>query len=269
MKRWSVLSLAGLAALLMLGGSEGRSGDKTWKPITVAWHGQSFFIVTTSGGTRIAFDPHVIPEYGRAMGLKADLVLVSHNHNDHNRVEAFENAKDKNLRVILGLKGPGIRADWNAIDEKVGDVRVRSVGVYHDESEGLQRGKNTVFVVEVDGWRIAHLGDLGHELTTAQVRKIGPVDVLMVPVGGIYTLNGSEAKKAVAQLKPREYVFPMHYGTKAFDEVLPLTEFLEDQDRDKVAATDDNKVTLNRDPQRPRPLIVQLHYGPKAAAGKK
>jgi hypothetical protein len=88
----------------------------------------------------------------------------------------------------------------------------------------------------------------------------------MVPVGGIYTLNGSEAKKVVAQLQPKEYIFPMHYATKVFDDVLPITEFLDEQDRAKIAATEDNKVYLNRDPTRPRPLVVQLHYWPK---GKK
>ena len=85
----------------------------------------------------------------------------------------------------------------------------------------MQRGKVGVFIIEVDGWKIVHLGDLGHLLTPSQLKRIGPVDVLMIPVGGIYTLNGSEAKKVVEQLKPKEYIFPMHYGTKVFDAVLP------------------------------------------------
>jgi L-ascorbate metabolism protein UlaG (beta-lactamase superfamily) len=242
------------------------AGDKPppWQPITVSWHGQSFFIVKSSKGTRVAFDPHQIQEYGRTFGLKADIVLISHNHNDHNRIDALENHKDKNFRVIHGLKGPGLRADWNPVNEAIADIRVRSVGLYHDTSEGLEAGKVTAFVVDVDGWRIVHLGDLGHVLTQDQVRRIGPVDVLMIPVGGVYTLNGSEARKVVEQLRPKEYIFPMHCGTKIYHDLLPVNEFLEDQDRAKVAASDDNQVTLNRDPQRPRPLIVPLHYWPKA-----
>jgi L-ascorbate metabolism protein UlaG (beta-lactamase superfamily) len=244
------------------------SGEKAaWKPITVAWHGQSFFTITSSKGTRIALDPHQIPEYGRTLGLKADIVLISHNHNDHNRLEALDNGKDKNVRVLYGLK-PGMRSDWNPIDETIGDVHIRTVGLYHDDVEGMQAGKNAAFVLEVDGWRIVHLGDLGHLLTPEQIRQLGKIDVLMIPVGGVYTLNGSEARKVVQQLKPHEYIFPMHCGTKVYDDLLPLTEFLEDQDRTKVARADDNKVVLNRDPQRPRPLIVQLHYWPKAG-GKK
>ncbi len=268
MKRLLGSTLAVLGALLLTGPLTW-SGEKPadWKPITISWHGQSFFIVKSSKGTRLAFDPHLIPEYGRTLGLKADIVLISHNHNDHNRIDALENHKDKNLKIIPGLKGPGFKADWNRVDETIEDFHIRSVGTYHDNVEGMEAGKNTVFVVEVDGWRIVHLGDLGHLLAPEQVKKIGPIDVLMIPVGGVYTLNGSEARKVVEQLRPKEYIFPMHCGTKIYDDLLPVTEFLEGQDRAKVAVADDNKVTLNRDPQRPRPLIVQLHYWPKA--GKK
>ena len=85
----------------------------------------------------------------------------------------------------------------------------------------------------------------------------------MIPVGGIYSLNGTEAKEVVAQIKPKEYIFPMHYGTKVFDDLLPIDEFLQDQDRAKVTSSQHNSILLNRDAQRPRPLIVQLHYWPK------
>src|SRR5207253_3218783 len=107
--------------------------------------------------------------------------------------------------------------------------KIRTVGVYHDEVEGMRYGKNTIFILEVDGWRIVHLGDLGHLLTPAQLKQIGPVDVLMIPVGGVYTLNGSEARKVVEQIKPKEYILPMHYGTAIFDDLLSPAEFLEDQ----------------------------------------
>ena len=255
-------AIAGLLLLgvLLFGGLAARTGEKSWAPITVSWYGQSFFIVESSKHFRVAFDPHLIPEYGRPQGLKADVVLISHNHSDHTMVEALDNYKSSSLRVIRGLKGLGLRADWNPVDQQIDDVHIRSVGLYHDDMEGLRSGKVTAFIVEMDGWRICHLGDVGHLLTPAQVRQIGDVDVLMVPVGGIYSINGSEAKKVVAQLKPREYVFPMHYGTKVFEDLLPVTEFLDGQDKAKVAESDDNKVTLNRDPSRPRPLTVVLTY---------
>ena len=262
MLRRAIIALTLLGAVL-LASAPAIPGEKTWKPIKVAWYGQSFFILESNRGFRIAFDPHLIAEYGRPEGLKADVVLMSHNHNDHTMVEALENYKDKGLRVIRGLKGTGLRADWNAVDETINDVHIRSVGLYHDEMEGLRSGKVSAFILEMDGWRICHLSDVGHLLTPAQLRQIGEVDVLMIPIGGVYTINGSEAKKVVAQIKPREYVFPMHYGTKVFEDLLPVTEFLDGQDKAKVAESDDHKLTLNRDPSRPRPLIVTFSYPPE------
>lgn len=235
--------------------------DKEKRPPHITYYGQSFYTVTTGDGTVIAFDPHAMPHYNRIMGVKADIICISHEHNEHNKVISIENATE--AKTFHGLDGAGLRANWVPIDATVKGVSVKSVGLYHDGMEGMRYGKNSAFVVEVDGWRIVHLGDLGHELTARQVRQIGPVDVVMVPVGGIYTLNGTEAKRVVEQLKPKEYVFPMHYGTKVFEDLLPIDEFLEDQPARQVVKLDDNKIILNRDKMRPRPLTVQMHYWPK------
>jgi L-ascorbate metabolism protein UlaG (beta-lactamase superfamily) len=270
MRRWAI-AVVFLLGLAFLAASTGSTGEKKM-PISLEYFGQSFFILTTSKGTRIAFDPHTIPDYfeGRPYVPRVDAVCISHNHNDHIRVEVFKDLKE--TKIIRGLKSASIKADWATVDETFKDAKIRTVGVYHDDTEGLQRGKNAVFIIDVDGWKIAHLGDLGHLLTPSQLKRIGPVDAIMIPVGGIYTLNGSEAKKVVEQLKPKEYIFPMHYGTKVFDAVLPVDEFLEDQparnvvrlsDSEKDESKRQNTITLNRDPNRPRPLIVQLHYWPK------
>src|SRR5947209_452848 len=90
----------------------------------IQWFGQSFFIVTSAKGTRIAIDPHAIPEYGRFLGLKADLVLFSHLHNDHTQKEVLENHKD--IKVIPGLIGKGAALKWNIVDEEFKDVHLRS-----------------------------------------------------------------------------------------------------------------------------------------------
>lgn len=261
MRRWAIASLIGLS-FVFLTVPTGITGEKPGAPITIEYHGQSFYIITTSKGKRVAFDPHLIPDYGRPdIPPKADIVCISHNHNDHNRVDAFENAKT--IKVLRGLKTLSLKSDWNLLEETIDDIKIRTVGLYHDDTEGLTRGKVAAFIVEVDGWKIAHLGDLGHLLTPAQLKRIGPVDVLMIPVGGIYTLNGSEARKVAEQIKPKEYVFPMHYGTKVFDATLPPDEFFEDLEKRKLAISDENVLKLNRDAQRPRPLFVQLHYWPK------
>ena len=259
MKRVGFVLLA-LGSILFL--DRAPAQEKVGMP-TVAWHGQSFFMVKSSKGTALAIDPHLIPAYGRPEGLKADAVVMSHLHSDHVNIFALDNAKDKNLKLIFGLSGNATKHNWVDVNEKVKDIAIRSVPTYHDEAQGLMRGKNTVFCLEIDGWRFCHLGDLGHPLTEDQLKKIGDVDVLMIPVGGVYTLNGPEAKKVVEQIKPKEYIFPMHYATKVFDDLLPIDEFLEDVEPARVAVSDDNKVTLNKDAQRPRPLIVQLNYEAK------
>jgi len=226
------------------------------KPV-LRWHGHSYFDLTTSKGTRIVFDPHAIEGYGR-QGVPADLVLISHSHNDHNQLGVLSNPGK--FKVLEGVKQSGNKMEWNLLDEKFRDVRIRTVGVYHDNNQGLEKGKNAVFIVEADGIRFVHLGDLGHVLTKEQVKEIGPVDVLMIPVGGIYTLNGADAKEVVAELKPKKYILPMHYGTNVFDDVLTAEEFLEDQKKENVKKKDTNQLEIDPDFKPTQPEIILLDW---------
>ncbi|GIW78861.1 MAG: MBL fold metallo-hydrolase [Gemmatales bacterium] len=225
------------------------------KTVTVRWHGQSFFEIQASNGARVVFDPHAIEAYGERK-VKADLVLISHFHNDHTQIGVIENARE--AKIIFGLEAKGKETEWRLVDSKFKGIRVRTVGTYHDTMKGLERGKNTVFCLEIDGLRVVFLGDLGHILTDDQVREIGDVDVLFIPVGGIYTINGAEAKKVVKQLKPRRYIIPMHYGTDVFDVVLPATEFLEDQPNVKKLPT--NKLEIKTDFKPKSPIIAVLNW---------
>jgi len=225
------------------------------RQVTIHWHGQSFFEIESSKGTRIVIDPHAIEAFGRKE-VSADVILVSHFHSDHTQVDVVKN--QARAKILFGLKANGKKTDWNPVDETFRDVHIRSIGAYHDTTEGMERGKNTIFILEMDGLRIVHLGDLGHLLTPKQLQAIGPVDVLMIPVGGVYTINGSEAKKVVEQLKPRQYILPMHYGTKAFDDLLPADEFLEDQKNVKKFVT--NKLTVASDFKPAEPIIAILDW---------
>lgn len=174
----------------------------------LSWHGQACFLLESAGGTRIVMDP--IPGaigYTPPADLKADVVTVSHEHADHNNI-ALVSGKPKVLRGLTADK-----KGWVKVNEKAGDVAIRSVGVYHDEEKGAKRGLNTVFVFEVGGVRVAHLGDLGHLLDDGQVSAIGAVDVVLVPVGGFYTIDAKQATRVIDQLRPRLIVIPMHYKT--------------------------------------------------------
>ncbi|MGE3805923.1 MAG: MBL fold metallo-hydrolase [Gemmataceae bacterium] len=225
------------------------------KTTVLHWYGQSFFSLETSKGTKVVIDPHLIEVYGRPMP-KADVILVSHFHNDHTQLGAVENPRD--AKIVYGLQVEGKKTDWKLIDETVKDVKIRSVGTYHDDMQGLERGKNTIFIIEADGMRFVHLGDLGHQLTPEQVRRIGPVDVLMIPVGGIYTLNGAEAKKVVEAIKPKKYIIPMHCGTNVFEDVLPVTEFIEDQKN--VKRFGGNRLAVESDLKTDQPIIAVLNW---------
>ena len=155
------------------------------------------FLITSADGTRIVTDP-----YETSGGIKhgpinetADIVTVSHEHGDHNNVSAVKGNPEV-VKASAEVKG----------------IKIKAVPTAHDDKNGSQRGKNTIFCFEVDGINICHAGDLGHTLTTEQVKAIGKVDVLMVPVGGFFTIDANTATKVCDQLKPK-IIMPMHYKT--------------------------------------------------------
>jgi L-ascorbate metabolism protein UlaG (beta-lactamase superfamily) len=243
------VALAGLASPIP-------AQEKKDKALTIRWFGQSFFQVETPNRTLIVFDPHSMTEYNRPT-CKADLALISHEHDDHNQPEALSESKD--AKVIRGLAMKGKRFDWNKVDETYKNIRIRTVPSYHDNEEGLKRGKNSIFVVEVDGLKIAHLGDLGHALEDEQVKQIGEVDILMIPVGGIYTINGEKAQEVVKQLKPRLYILPMHYGTKVVDTLQGPEEFLDGQ-KNVRKLEQSNTLTVPLDLKLDKPTIVLMNW---------
>ncbi len=172
------------------------------------WLGHSAFLLTSSRGSKILIDPPGANiGYPIAPIAGVDAVLVSHEHGDHNNVGLATGSP----LVLRGLSATG----WNEINQRVGDegeVAVRGVATFHDNSQGSARGRNAIFVLEVDGLRLAHLGDLGHVLTPEQVQAMGAVDVLIVPVGGFFTIDAAAATQVVGQLNPK-VVVPMHYKT--------------------------------------------------------
>jgi len=257
-------SLMALFAGLVLAGSVSAAAAKS-KEVKITWHGQSFFEITSSKGTNVVIDPHAILEYGKIDGVRAHLILSTHFHNDHTQYQVVENFKEKvgkwdKPKVIEGLKREDGRVTWNTVNDKFKDIRIRTVGCYHDAESGLQRGLNSIFILEVDGLRIVHLGDLGHTLNRGQIKAVGPVDVLLIPVGGIYTLNGEEAKEVVKQLKPKKYIIPMHCATNAYDDLLSPSEFLEDQDPKTIQKMTDNLLKVKTDFKPRKPMIVIMNW---------
>ena len=160
--------------------------------------GHAEFLIETENGMRIVTDP-----YGEGCGypvrkLKADTVLVSHGHHDHNAVDTLEGLKNVIDRAGVFTPAPGIR--------------VTALKSFHDETQGSKRGETLLFLVEAEGLRIAHLGDLGCMPEEEQIRQLARPDVLMIPVGGFYTIDGKTARAVAEKLQPR-VTLPMHYKT--------------------------------------------------------
>ena len=234
--------------------------DEKEKTLKIRWYGQSFFQIETSLGFKIVFDPHAIPHFGRPI-VQADYVLISHLHNDHSQVEVLEPAP-KESDIYRGVQEPKPgKQEWKLYNEKRGQITIRNIGTFHDAVNGMQRGKNSIWIVQADGLVICHLGDLGHELSPEQVKAIGKVDVLMIPIGGIYTINGEQAKKVVEQIKPRLYVIPMHYGVPGYDDLVGPDEFLEGQKKENIKRmTNTNELVIPLDMKADAPTTVILGW---------
>ena len=167
----------------------------------IIWHGQSFFQIQTSLSkgeqTTLAIDP-----FNEALGLKvpsltADILLITHDHHDHNNKKAIKGTP-------FLIEGPG--------EYEVKEVFVQGIPSFHDEEGGKKRGQNTIYTIEVEEMRLCHLGDFGQkELTEDQLEQIGDIDVLMIPVGGEFTVDAKGAAHVISQIEPK-IVIPMHYA---------------------------------------------------------
>ncbi len=188
-------------------------------PVTIfRWLGQACFLITLIHGTTILIDPPH-PEVGykiAAHSIQADAVFVSHEHPDHN----FTDAAIGSPLTVQPLTDPTsgvVHGSIPADNRNPKAIPWQRIFAWHDNVQGAQRGPDTITVINADGLRICHLGDLGElQLTPEQVSEIGHVDVLMIPVGGYFTIDGNQAAAIVSQLHPR-VVIPMHYGTPALN----------------------------------------------------
>jgi len=170
----------------------------------LTWYGHSMFLLQSPGGVNILIDPNSGIGYPKPTLPKIDVVTVSHDHFDHNKMDVA----GKDVRVLNGIQD----GDWENIDETIGDVHIRTIPTSHDDQQGSERGKNSMFLFEVAGMRLLFAGDLGHVLTDEQLAAVGAVDILLLSVGGGPTIGPAEATQVVGQLKPR-LVVPMHYKT--------------------------------------------------------
>jgi L-ascorbate metabolism protein UlaG (beta-lactamase superfamily) len=214
----------------------------------IKWCGHATFLITAASGIKIITDPYEPGGYDGALGYGSipdliDIALVSHDHPDHNFVQALQGKP----RVA---KGPGTHT--------VSGIAFKGIPTYHDSSRGSERGENVIFCFTVDDVRLCHLGDLGHPLEAKTASAIGTVDVLMMPVGGFYTIDAAAATSVMNTLKPR-LVIPMHFKTaKCGFPISTVDDFLLNKTGVKKLTT--SEITVSREHLPPSTEIQVLTY---------
>ena len=195
----------------------------------IRYLGHSCFQITSAKGTSIITDPYTGVGYELPMNLSADAVTTSHAHFDHNFTQAIQAE-----RVINTLGR-----------HSVADVEILGIASWHDEKQGALRGNNIIYKYNVDGITICHLGDLGEDISTELTERIGKADVLMVPVGGTYTIDALQAKSLVEKVAPK-IVIPMHFKGDGSLDICDLSVFLKEFPLSIIQKITGNRVKLEK-----------------------
>lgn len=210
--------------------------------MNIKWLGHACFKLTSEKGTVIVTDPFDESVGYPMPNVKADIVTSSHSHFDHNYFKAVKGNFD-----IVDTVG----------EHNIKGINIKGVNTFHDDEHGAKRGKNIVFVFDIDGIRVCHMGDLGHVLTEKQVEEIGPVDVLLIPVGGYYTIDAKQAVEVMNQLKPK-ITIPMHYKTEFINFPIDTADnFLDMTGGKKILSTE---MDVKKEDLEGEPRVVALNY---------
>jgi len=190
----------------------------------IEWLGHASFMIASETGIKIITDPYVTTETLKYGEIKesADIVTVSHEHGDHSNVSAVQGNPEvvRETARVKGIEFEGILSN-------------------HDNAGGKERGSNTIFCFEVDGVRVCHLGDLGHQLNDKQFAELGSVDILLTPVGGNYTIDAKVASQLCDRLKPK-VIIPMHFkNDKCAFPIAGVDEFIKGEENVSQLDTDE------------------------------
>lgn len=207
--------------------------------------GHSAFKIRSKKATLVT-DPYD----SQMTGLKfpkteADIVTVSHHHHDHDYIEAITSEK-------IVIDGPG--------EYEIKGIKITGIQSFHDTLNGSERGKNTIYKIEADNVTIAHLGDLGHKLNDQLIEQLNGVDILLIPVGGFFSLDPNTASVIINSLEP-SIIIPMHYLTdnlnkENFGKLVPVSEFLKVMGKESISSIP--KLSITKDKLNSEPQIIVL-----------
>jgi L-ascorbate metabolism protein UlaG (beta-lactamase superfamily) len=209
----------------------------------ITWLGHSCFLIRGKEKTIITDPCH--PDLGYRLGEpEADIVTVSHFHPGHSYIEGVANEPKR-------IKSPG--------EYEIGGTFITGVASFHDDKKGELKGKNTIYIIEMDGITLCHLGDLGHPLGPHLIEEIGDIDILFLPVGEVSTMPIDTAVEIVRQLEPH-IVIPMHYKTEAFTgDLSPVDKFLDKMRIRELEARPKLSITSSSLPSSTQTVVLNYH----------
>lgn len=215
--------------------------------VDIWWYGQACFRVKGKGAS-VVFDPYDSDFTGLArLKLNADIVCVSHDHRDHNNASVVSPTEEGKSPYVIA--GPG--------EYEIAGVNIVGVTSFHDDKNGQERGKNTIYHVTVDDVNIVHCGDLGQKkLTQEQVEGLASCDVLLIPVGSLYTISGREAPDIISQIEPK-IIIPMHYKIEGLKfDLDPVSVFLSAMGKEKLDPQPKLSISRERLPEEPEVVLL-------------
>ena len=214
----------------------------------IKWYGHAAFRITTQDGTSIIIDPFEsgykdgLLSYGR-IDEEADIVITSHDHGDHGYTKDIPGTYDR-------IREEGVFT--------FGGITLRTLSTFHDDVKGARGGGNLVTVISADGLILAHLGDLGHPLDAETLNKMGPVDILLLPVGGLYTIDAATATRVMKDVGPA-LTIPMHYRTaKCKFPIAGVEEFT--RGKNNVRLSGESALTVTKGTLPGEPEIIVLRH---------
>lgn len=206
------------------------------------------FLLTSDSGAKILIDPYDSKAYEGEMRYlpiddKVDAVLITHSHADHSYI-----SPQNEIATIIKQFGK-----YN-----VNNIEIHGIEAFHDKKNGKERGKIIIFIIKIDGITICHLGDLGHNLDQITLKAIGKIDILLLPVGGTFTIDANEATEVMQSLNPKICI-PMHYKTERVNfDLAPVENFIHAKNNVKVL--DESEIELNKDqlPETTQIYVLQM-----------
>ncbi|HPU44259.1 MAG TPA: MBL fold metallo-hydrolase [Dictyoglomaceae bacterium] len=221
--------------------------------LEIKYFGHSCFRITFENGFSLIIDP-----YSSAYPMPkttADLMISSHEHDDHYNPKFVEGK----VEILVGTKNGG--KDWNLFNKTYKGIKIWNIPTYHDDAKGSKRGKDSITVIEGDGIKIVHLGDIGTLLSEKELEQMGKVDILIIPVGGFYTLNQADAVELIKEIKPK-IAIPMHYKTEYTKDwpISPLDDFLKLIKDFKVKTYNTSTLKISKDDLPKETEIWVLNY---------